>query len=790
MRMSNTNRLRLEALEARDVPAGDLASALQFTGLPVGSNIRVASDLVGNTIVAGTYTGTIDLDPTTAGVTDVTSQGGTDIFVAKYGQDGKLVWARSIGGTANDTLSALRFDGAGNVYLAGTFNGAVDFNPDPNVTATATAAAGGSGFVMKLNFYGNLTWADTLDGTSAVSNIASDPQGGVVATGTFQATTDFDPADSGAGDLTATNANGAAFAWRLDPNGNFTWARALTTTGTIAAPAVTLDGNGFVYVGGQFTGTADLNPADGVKATFAAGTTSMPYVVKLTSMGSYAWAKTARTITPAANAPNNVVGLGVDSIGNVYAAGTFAGTLDFDPSANTASLTSAGGADGFVWKLDPSGNMRWARQVGGVNSETLTDLFVDKAGNSYTTGTFTGLADFDPNPLNTINLIAGSGDSDGYILKLTPQGMLAYARDIGGGDSTMAPTGIWANGAGAITVAGTFSGVADLDPSTVVVQANGGTGSAFVAKLTPSATATPGPANRPPKNISAGGPYVINEGQGLSLTATATDPDKDPLTFTWDLNGDGKFGDAVGSSVTLTPAQMAALGLQDGTSMPRTITLRVKDGVNLPVDVVAQLTIKDVPPTVKVNAPATVAQGKLPTITTVVKSDPSTADMAAGFRYSYDFNDDGTWDLGDGATYAGSSANAAVQVPAQFLPNSGPLAVRVRTFDKDGAYTDKVVTIEIENTPPTATFSVSGTPAVGNPVTFTFTNQQDTPNDMAAGFKYAFDFNGDGQWDVTGTNPSAQHTFQSVGTFTVKAAIIDQDGAFTTYTTTVVVDQF
>src|SRR5262245_27408451 len=87
--MSNTTRLRVEVLEGREVPAGDLASALQLTGLPAGTNLRVASDLVGNTIVAGTFTGSIDLDPTTTGVATVTAQGASDVFVAKYGSDGK-----------------------------------------------------------------------------------------------------------------------------------------------------------------------------------------------------------------------------------------------------------------------------------------------------------------------------------------------------------------------------------------------------------------------------------------------------------------------------------------------------------------------------------------------------------------------------------------------------------------------------------------------------------------------------------------------------------------------------
>ncbi len=51
----------------------------------------------------------------------------------------------------------------------------------------------------------------------------------------------------------------------------------------------------------------------------------------------------------------------------------------------------------------------------------------------------------------------------------------------------------------------------------------------------------------------AGGPYTINEGDSLSLDASASsDPEGAPLTFTWDVNGDGAFGDATGVAPTLT----------------------------------------------------------------------------------------------------------------------------------------------------------------------------------------------------------------------------------------------
>ena len=70
--------------------------------------------------------------------------------------------------------------------------------------------------------------------------------------------------------------------------------------------------------------------------------------------------------------------------------------------------------------------------------------------------------------------------------------------------------------------------------------------------------------NLPPM-AAAGGPYALDEGGSLTLDASAsTDPDGDPLTYSWDVNGDGVYGDATGVNPTLTWAQFQALGIDDG----------------------------------------------------------------------------------------------------------------------------------------------------------------------------------------------------------------------------------
>src|SRR5262249_3603597 len=63
-----------------------------------------------------------------------------------------------------------------------------------------------------------------------------------------------------------------------------------------------------------------------------------------------------------------------------------------------------------------------------------------------------------------------------------------------------------------------------------------------------SVSITPIAANSAPTAV-AGGPYVIDEGTSLTLDAQGSlDPDNDPLTYSWDVNGDGSFGDATGAS--------------------------------------------------------------------------------------------------------------------------------------------------------------------------------------------------------------------------------------------------
>ena len=87
----------------------------------------------------------------------------------------------------------------------------------------------------------------------------------------------------------------------------------------------------------------------------------------------------------------------VDRVGNIYMAGGFSGTVDFNPSPRkTFALTSTGGTDAFVVKYAPDGSLIWARQAGGFDDDQATAVAVDRKGNVYIGGGFIDSADFKP----------------------------------------------------------------------------------------------------------------------------------------------------------------------------------------------------------------------------------------------------------------------------------------------------------------------------------------------------------------------------------------------------------
>lgn len=306
--------------------------------------------------------------------------------------------------------------------------------------------------------------------------VTTDAAGNTYLTGAFNDTVDFDPGP-GARDLTSAGFNDIYVA-KYTSAGALVWAiRAGSSTGHEQGNAIAVAPDGSSVLTGTMRGIVDFDPGPSVSNLTASG--ADVFVWKLSSDGALIWARRAGS-----TGSDDGFGIDLDASGSVAVAGSFVGTVDFDPSAGVSSLTAAGSTDIFVWKLNSAGNLVWANRAGRSGGDAVgRSLAYDSLGNLLITGWFSsGDVDFDPGA-STVNLTASGIDA--FVWKLSPAGGLVWARNVGASLSDRG-FGIVVDADDNVITTGSFSGTTDFDPggAVAILTANGIGADIFVWKLT------------------------------------------------------------------------------------------------------------------------------------------------------------------------------------------------------------------------------------------------------------------------------------------------------------------
>jgi hypothetical protein len=342
----------------------------------------IALDDSGNVYTAGQFMSTCDFDPG-AGVYNLTSTGNNDIFISKLNASGNFVWAKKMGGAANEFGLAMALDGSGDIYTTGGFAGTADFDPGIGTFNMSTASSSTTNiFVSRLDSSGNFIWAKQMGGTTeALENgysIAVDAGGNVYTTGLFSYTLDFDPGP-GIYNLSSIDNQYDIFVSKLDSSGNFLWAKQMGGDQSDWGYDIAVDAIGNAYTTGYFnSGIADFDPSPGTYNLTCFGVKDI-FISKLDSAGNFIYAAQLGGADY-----DDGFGITVDGVGNVYSCGNFRSTGDFDPSAGTYYLTCPGfGANTFIVKLSDftTGTIEdsWA-----LSSLSATEIFPYPISNSTT----------------------------------------------------------------------------------------------------------------------------------------------------------------------------------------------------------------------------------------------------------------------------------------------------------------------------------------------------------------------------------------------------------------------
>jgi hypothetical protein len=490
----------------------------------------IAVDVWGSVYTTGYFTGTIDFDPGTV-LYHLTASGGQDIYISKLNSLGDFVWAKQLSGPGQESATSITVDFIGDVFTTGNFKDSVDFDPGP-ASSYLTSSGDFDMFISKLDASGSFGWAKKIGGSyyDSGKSIALDGAGNILIAGNFGDTCDFDP---GVGTFFLYPLNGAdIFVSKLNFVGNFVWAKQLGGPGIDNANSIAVNSSGNVYTTGYFNGTADFDPG---AATFnLTGIGNCVFTSQLTAAGNFAWANSAGK-----SAGIYSKSLATDPFGNILAAGSFYGSVDFDPGPGVFNLsTSVPEKDIFIYKSDASGNLLWAKQLTGTADDNVSEIAVDSSGNNYITGYFQGAIDFDPGAGSFI-LTSLANASAIFISKYDASGNFIWAKQINNTSSiySINATAITMDNAGKILLTGYFSGTADFDPGPAIYNLTAGL-SVFILKLDASGNFVWA------KQFAGGtafGYSITTDGGGNILTSGDFygSVDFDPGTSTYNLSSGG-----------------------------------------------------------------------------------------------------------------------------------------------------------------------------------------------------------------------------------------------------------
>ncbi|MBK7383299.1 MAG: T9SS type A sorting domain-containing protein [Flavobacteriales bacterium] len=368
------------------------------TTLNGGTSIAVDGNAI---YVAGKFA-----DSVRFGNTSLVSAGGTDLFLARYDDNGNCIWARRGGGTGNDAGASVGVDGSGHVLLAGSYAATANIGNE-----VFTSLGYSDAFLARYDSNGNYIWGRTMGGSGwdNAADVAVDASGNSYVTGRFTTSAAF-------GTLTISGTSDAGmFLAKYDAIGDPLWVVGTTGAGWQEGTSVVQNSSGNIYVTGSFQGSAGF-----CTTTLESDAYYHAYLSCYTPDGGELWTEQFQV-----SGESHGYGLAVRPGGNIVLTGTLSGTAGFGGT----TLTSGSYSDALIAAFEPDGTSLWALGMGGSGEwdYSMATTSVADANNVYLVGSYGGLLfdvgtqggsiTFDPgDPLSTI--LAPNG-LDAFVAKFS-----------------------------------------------------------------------------------------------------------------------------------------------------------------------------------------------------------------------------------------------------------------------------------------------------------------------------------------------------------------------------------
>jgi hypothetical protein len=402
-----------------------------FGGIQGDDGWDATSDSQGNFIIAGQFSGEIDIDPSENEFI-LSSNTSQSAFLAKYSPNQELIWAYNLGeGNYSYIWKVISLEDD-RIMICGEFYETCDF--DFSVEQYILESSGfGDAFIAIYTSEGEIDIAKSIGGNLGDNTLcgACDTEGNIYFGGHFTGSIDLDPSSN---EFVVNSYNAAMldmFIVKLTPTGEFIWGGTVMGPGLEIPADMCFDNQQNIIVAGLVEGDADFDLSDNIQYINAQIETNNfnCFIAKYSGDGELSEGFVfggvgddfIRTMIP--NSSGYIIN------------GYYSGNGDFDPGDNILNLSTFGEKDAFLIQLDFEFNTTWSYNLGNDGEDTFNDLALDAYGNIVACGSFEISIDFDPSDEEFVLTVPETVEgvyTDAFVLVLSADGQFKEAENFGG----------------------------------------------------------------------------------------------------------------------------------------------------------------------------------------------------------------------------------------------------------------------------------------------------------------------------------------------------------------------
>lgn len=364
-------------LKIRPDGSPEWAKGIGGIGKDIGRKILTLSD--NSFVVIGTFQNSITFEQGNQNQQTLTSNGGFDIFVARYLADGTFVSAFNEGGMGNDIVTDATRNQLDEILLTGTFTQTINFG---NFQVSSSGLS--DVFLASITPQGLIQWATSFGGSNndEGTGIGVSSDGSIYVAATVRGSFPI-----GSFPIVSTGFDGNIALVKYNSTKSIEWVEQIGGIFEETANALEVDANNDILLSGTFIGTFNLQ-----NTFFISNGLEDALLLKFDRNKTLLWG-------------TSFGGVNFDKIRSVYTDKTasvyLAGFVEKLSSIGNSELVNYGSKDVLIAKYSSAGVNEWAITAGGNVVDEGYDVFVDNNGSVFSTGFFNSNARFGIFSLNT-----------------------------------------------------------------------------------------------------------------------------------------------------------------------------------------------------------------------------------------------------------------------------------------------------------------------------------------------------------------------------------------------------